>query len=171
MFLYNSIKMYKLLFDSDALIKAAKAGFLESAASAFKIHITNDVYNETVEQGKKRIYEDADKIENLVQNKKIFLIKSAKYAKKPKPKQSFGRGETSVFQAYKKGYLIVTDDLSFVSYLNDVSIRNMSCAHVLIALAKKGRISKEKACYHLEKLSFFIRKEIYELAKKGIKGE
>ena len=163
--------MYKLLFDSDALIKVAKADFLEFIVNAFDAYITEEVYDETVEQGRKRLYEDADKIKNLIDAKKIFVIKSSRYTKKAKPKQSFGMGEASVFQAYKKDYLIVTDDLSFVLYLNEKSIQNISSAHLLMVLLKKGRINKENANYYLEKLKSLIRKEIYELIKKDIKGE
>ena len=163
--------MYKLLFDSDALIKVAKADFLDFTVNAFDVYITEEVYNETVEQGRKRLYEDADKIKNLIDAKKIFVIKSIRYTKKAKPKRSFGMGETSVFQAYKKDYLIVTDDLSFVFYLNEESIQNISSAHLLIALLKKGKIKKENAYHHLEKLKSLIRKEIYELIKNDMKGE
>lgn len=163
--------MYKLLFDSDALIKVAKAEFLETTANVFQVCITDDVYHEAVEQGRRKLYEDADKIKGLIDAKKIFVIKSNKYAKEAKPRKSFGKGEISVFQAYKKNYLIVADDLSFVACLNDESIKNMSSAHVLMALLKKRKIGKEKAYYHLDKLKPLIRKETYELVKSDIKGE
>ncbi len=162
--------MYKLLVDSDALIKVTKAGFIETTASAFKIYITDDVYKEAVEQGRKGLYEDADKIKSLIDAKRILIIKASKY-KKTKPKQDFGKGETSVFQAYKKDYLIVTDDLSFAVYLNEESIKNISSAHLLIELLRKGKIKNTEAYFHLEKLKPLIRKEIYELVKEDIKGE
>ena len=163
--------MYKLLFDSDALIKAAKAEFLEPVANTFEVCITDDVYRETVEQGRTGLYKDADKIKNLIDAKKISVIRSREYIRKAKPKKSFGRGEISIFQAYKKGYLIVADDLSFVVYLNDESIKNVSSAYLLVMLLKKHRIGKEKACYYLDRLKPLIRKDIYELVKSDIKGE
>ena len=163
--------MYKLLFDSDSLIKVTKAGFLENVVNSFKVYITDDVYNETVEEGIERFYEDADKIKNLADNKKISIIKRDKYVKITKPKQSFGKGEVSVSQVHKKDYLTVTDDLSFVSYLNNISIKNISSAHLITALVKKDKISKQEAYYYLENLKPLIRKEIYELVKKDIKGE
>ena len=45
--------MYKLLFDSDALIKISKAEFLDVVAENFDVYITEEVYDETVKEGKK----------------------------------------------------------------------------------------------------------------------
>ena len=71
--------MYKLLFDSDALIKASKAEFLGKIAENFNVSITEEVYNEAVEEGKKRFYLDADKIENLVNAGRIKVINKRYY--------------------------------------------------------------------------------------------
>ena len=111
--------MYKILFDSDALIKISKAEFSDVVVENFDVLITEEVYKETVEEGKRRFYPDSDKIEKLVQDNKIKILKGVYYSKKKKPKQSFGRGEISIFKAYKKDRLIVTDDLSFTSYLQN----------------------------------------------------
>lgn len=160
--------MYKLLFDSDALIKASKAEFLYSVIKNFNVFITEDVYNETVKEGKKGLYPDADKIENFVKEEKIKILKRGYYKKKKKPKQPFGRGEVSVFQAYGKNTIIVTDDLSFTSYIKKEQIRSLSSAHLIYTLVKKEKLSKDKAYYCLEKLKPFIRKSVYELVKKDI---
>ena len=48
--------MYKLLFDSDALIKISKAGFFEPLADTFDVYATDDVYNEAVKQGREGLY-------------------------------------------------------------------------------------------------------------------
>src|SRR3989338_11182952 len=114
--LYKCINMYKLLFDSDALIKASKAEFLDKTVKNFDVSITEEVYNETVKEGKKGFYPDADKIENFVNKGKIKVINKKYYKEKKEPEKSFGKGEKSTFQVYKKGSLIVTDDLSFMSY-------------------------------------------------------
>jgi hypothetical protein len=139
-------------------------------SDTFDICTTDDVYNEAVKQGRERLYEDANKIGDLTEKNKILVIKREKYSKKLKPKKSFGRGEISVFQAYRKGYLVVTDDLSFTTYLNEMSIKNVSPAHLIIALMKKSEISKEKAFYYLGNLKPLIRKEIFEQVNKDIKG-
>ena len=163
--------MYKLLFDSDALIKASKADLLEAVAECFDVLITEEVRNETVEEGKKRFHPDADKIENLINARKIKIINRKNYSKKKEPKESFGKGEISVFKAYKKKYIIVTDDLSFSSYINKEGIKGISSAHLLLLLFKKGKIQKDKAEHYLEKLKPYIRNDTYKLIKNDIKGE
>ena len=163
--------MYKLLLDSDALIKISKAEFLDAAAENFDLSITEEVFEETVVQGKKGFYPDADKIERLIQDGEIKILKGSYRKKRESPKQSFGKGELSIFQAYSKGSLIVTDDFSFTSYLNKVHIKSVSSAHLLYVLVKKNKLKKDKVFDCLEKLKPFIRKEIYKLIKTDIEGE
>ena len=160
--------MYKLLFDSDALIKASKAEFLDKIAENFNASITEEVYAEAVKEGKKGFYQDADKIESFVSNGKIKIINKKFYKKKKKPEKSFGKGEESTFQAYKKGSLIVSDDLSFTSYIKKENIKSLSSAHLIYALVKKKKLSKDDAHYCLEKLRPYIRKEVYKSVKTDI---
>ena len=163
--------MYKLLFDSDALIKISKAELIKIVVECFDVLITEEVYDETVKEGKKWFHPDADEIERLVKEGKIKILREEYYKRRKKPKQSFGLGETSVFQAYKKGNFVVTDDLSFLSYITKENIKNISPTHLLIILVKKGKLKKDEAYFYLEKLRPFIRKEVYELAKNDIKCE
>ena len=44
--------MYKLLIDSDSLIKASKAGFLYQIVHNFEVFITKNVHDEAVTEGK-----------------------------------------------------------------------------------------------------------------------
>ena len=170
-FLYNCINMYKLLADSDALIKISKAEFLDFVVENFQVLITGEVYKETVNEGKRGFYQDAYNIERLIKINKIKVLEGKSYKKNKKPKQNFGKGEESIFQARKKGILIVTDDLSFTLYAQKENIKSISSAHLVFILAKKGKLKKDKAYYFLEKLRPFIRKEIYELVKNDIQGE
>lgn len=163
--------MYKLLFDSDALIKASKADLLATVTECFDVLITEEVYSETVEEGKKGFHPDADRIANLVEDRKIKLTKRKDYIKNKGPKESFGEGEISVFKSYKKNRMIVTDDLRFSSYIGKEDIKNISSAHLLLALVKKGKMQKDKAEYYLEKLKPYIKKGVYELVKQDLKGE
>lgn len=157
--------MYKLLFDGDALIKASKAEFLEKVTDNFDVSITEEVYNETVKEGRKGFYQDADKIDDFVNKGKIKII-NGRY--KSELKQSFGVGEKSTYQAYRKGIVIITDDLKFTAYIKKESVKSLSSAHLIYALVKKKKLSKDNALYCLEKLKPYIRKEVYELIKKDI---
>lgn len=156
--------------DSDALIKISKADFLDILAQKFDLIITEEVYDETVKEGKKGLYPDAYKIEKLVASGKIRMLKATSYIKKKKPKKSFGKGEASLYQAYKNGMLIVSDDLNFWSYVQDENKKILSSAHLVHVLVKKGALKKAEAYSCLEKLRPFVRKEIYELVKKEIHG-
>ncbi len=160
--------MYKLLFDSDALIKSSKAEFLGKIAENFNVSITEEVYYEAVEEGKKGFYQDADKIDDFVNKGKIKVINKEAYTKKKEPQKSLGKGEKSLYQAYKKGSLIISDDLSFMSYLKKEDIKSLSSAHLLYALVKKKKLSKGDAHYCLEKLRPYIRKEVYKSVKTDI---
>ena len=86
------------------------------------------------------------------------------------PKQIFGKGEASIYRAYKKNSLIVTDDLSFTAYIQKENIKSISSAHLISVMLKKNKIKKDKAYECLEKLMPFIRKEIYKLVKEEIEG-
>ncbi len=171
MSLYFCIKMYKLLIDSDALIKISKADLLEIVVKNFDVFITEEVYDETVKVGKKGFYLDADKIESFIQNGNIKILKGKRYRKKKKPKLDFGKGEISIYRAYDKNILIVSDDLSFTSYVKKENLKIISSAHLLFVLVEKVKLKKDKAYYYLEKLKPYIRKEVYELIKRDIKGE
>ena len=95
--------MYKFIFDSDALIKLAKSGILEKICLHYNCIITAEVKNECVDEGKKRLHQDASKIEGLI-NEKLLCIKDPK--KQRKIKERLGRGETSAVNLYfreKKG--------------------------------------------------------------------
>lgn len=160
--------MYKLLFDSDALIKVSKADFLDVASKSFSVLITEEIYDEAVKEGKRRLFPDADEIENLVQQERIKILKKEYYKKRKIPKQLFGKGEISAFQAHTKKNTIVTDDLNFRSYIKKEHGRCLSSAHILYILAKKGKLSKSKAYDCLERLRPYIRKEVYKLIKEDI---
>ncbi len=160
--------MYKLLLDSDALIKISKADFLDKLVQNFDVIMTKDVYQESVTEGKKGFYQDADKIEKLVKEGHIVIIKAIN--KRKKPKQSFGAGETSVFRAYRKNNLIVTDDLKFALYSKKENMQVISSVHLLVILFKKNKLSKNEAYVCLERLKPFIRKELYETVKKELGG-
>ena len=160
--------MYKFLIDSDALIKISKAGFLGTLTENFDVLITKEIYEETVIEGKTGFYQDADKIESLVQNGKIKILK---VRHKKNSNLNFGKGELSILNIHKKDSLIITDDLRFTSYMQKENIKSVSSAHLLLTLVKKGKINKNKAYYYLEKLKPFIRKEVYKLVKNDIRSE
>jgi len=75
--------MYKFVIDSDALIKLTKTGLLEQVCRHYNCAITSEVKEESVDEGKKRFYKDALKIEELIGKKllKVIELKKAKSIK------------------------------------------------------------------------------------------
>ena len=70
--------MYKFVIDSDALIKLTKTGLLEQVCRHYNCAITSEVKEESVDEGKKRFYKDALKIEELIGKKLLKVIELKK---------------------------------------------------------------------------------------------
>lgn len=152
--------MYKFLIDSDALIKLAKSDMLEQICQHYNCSITPEVKNECVDEGKRRLYEDALKIEEFI-NKKLLRILDSKKA--IKIRENFGRGETSTINLYfqEKGSIIITDDSAFIKYLEENNIKFSIPARIIVLMKINNKIDKKTALNCLEKMKEFIKEEVY----------
>lgn len=157
--------MIVFVLDSDGLIKLTKASVIEVLAEYRKCVITQEVFNEAVKAGKERFYEDAYIIEDLI-NRRLLTIKKVKFTELPE----LGKGEASSLEILKKGKYnaIITDDRKFLKMLEGQNIPFVMPSDVIIALLKRHKITTKKASEALEKIRPFIRKEIYERAKKEV---
>lgn len=162
--------MYKLIVDSDALIKLMKSGVLEKICQYYNCIITNEVKNECVDEGKKRLHKDALKIEELI-NKKLLITKDAKKARKIK--ENLGKGEVSTVNLYfqEKNSIIVTDDSAFIRYLEENNIKFLIPADLILLMKNSNKIDRKTALKYLEKMRDFIREEVYTDVKKDIKED
>tara|TARA_Y100000310_G_scaffold139131_2_gene138376 strand:+ start:98 stop:589 length:492 start_codon:yes stop_codon:yes gene_type:complete len=162
--------MYNLLFDSDALIKLTYSESIFKICETFNCLITKEIQEETVVEGKKRLYPDAIKIEKLIIDKKLKVKNSKKTIK---TKENFGVGEESILRLYntfKKG-IIVTDDLAFIKYLESNNIIFIIPTDLIIILNKLKKINYEEAIYFLDKIKVFIKEEVYNETKKELKED
>lgn len=159
--------MYKFILDSDALIKLTKAGLLEDVCRYYNCIITTEVKNETVDEGKRRLHNDALKIEYLI-NKKSLKIKDPK--KSRKTKESLGKGEMSTASLYFEGKnrIIVTDDSAFIKYLEENDIKFSIPADLILLMKVANKIDRKTALMYLEKMKDFIKEEVYSDVKKDI---
>lgn len=159
--------MYKLLIDSDALIKLTKSGLLEGICRHYNCTITTEVKNESVDEGKKRLYKDALKIEEII-NKKLLKITNLK--KSRKTKENLGKGEISTLNLYfeEKNSVIVTDDSAFIKYLEENNIKFFVPADLILLMKVSNKIDKETALKCLKKIKHFIREDVYNDIKKDI---
>lgn len=162
--------MYKFVMDSDALIKLTKSGIIEEICHHYYCIITPEVKNECVEEGKKRLYDDALKIEGLI-NKNLLKIVESKES--VKIKNNFGKGEISTLNIYfqEKNSFIVTDDSAFITYLEENDIKFFISADLIFLMKVSNKIDKKTALNYLEKIREFIREEVYNDIKKDIKED
>lgn len=160
--------MYKLILDSDALIKLTKSEVLETLCNCYKCIITNEVKIECVDEGKKRLHKDAVKIEEFI-NKKLLKIAGLK--KETKIKENLGKGELSTLNLYyqEKNCIIITDDATFIKYLEENDIKFSVPANMIFLMNTSNKIDKKAAIEYLEKMRQFINEKVYANVKKDIK--
>ena len=164
--------MYKLIFDSDALIKLIKAKSPREIFKNFEAFIANEVYDECVTEGKKAFFEDAFAIESLVEE---GLIKKIKIKKDPKIQralkdENFGKGEVGSLYLYRniKADAICSDDERFLNFLDDNQINFIMPADLVVRLKEIKVISKEKTSRILDGLKPFIKESAYLKLKNQI---
>jgi len=164
--------MYKLIFDSDALIKLIKAGIPKEIFKSFRAFITNEVYDECVIEGKKAFFDDAFIIESLVEDgliKKIKIRKSIEI-KMALEMEKFGKGEESSLHLYHnlKADAICSDDEKFLNFLDMNNIKLILPADLIVRLKETNLLSREKAIRILDELEPFIKEHTYHKSKKQI---
>lgn len=87
-----------LIFDSDALIKLAKSQALKKILQGYSCSITEQVYGEAVEEGQRKLYEDAFLIAEFVELK-LLKVEGIKEMQKV---AQLGKGELSTLALFKK---------------------------------------------------------------------
>lgn len=159
--------MYKIVFDSDGLIKLVKAGIFDSIK--LKCIISQQVYREAVVEGKKQLYQDAFEIEKFIKNKKITVIKITIDETIP----GLGKGELSTLLLFKKlkAHAIISDDRKFLKLLDERQIAYIVPTEAIVGLASNKHLEKEKAIQALNKIKNLVRKENYESAVNALGGE
>ncbi len=154
------------VFDSDGLIKVVHSGIFEKINT--KCVISQQVYEEVVEQGKRRLYFDAFQIERWINENKIKVIKVKKKIEIP----GLGSGELSTLTLYKEisGKAIVSDDRRFLQLLEQEDIPFIIPTGIIVSLFESKRLSKGDALDALSKIKVFVRNEDYENAAEIIGG-
>ena len=153
--------MYNLILDSDALIKLVHSKALVKICETFNCIITAEVKRETVDEGKKRFYPDAEIIEKLVDNKLLKIKNSNKDIEIIK---NLGKGELSILSLSKelKNHIIISDDKTFIKELEKEDIIFLIPTDLIILLKRLKKINKEEAENYLEKIKVFISEENYK---------
>jgi len=148
------------------LIKLTKVGILSKFIQHIECHIPEQVYYETVKQGKKSFYGDAEEIEQAVGNKKIKVHKIT-----IKTRPGFGKGEIATKHLAEKinAHAIMSDDAKFLkSVCNHTTLLS---THAIILLWIGKLITKKEAVEYIEKIKPMVTKKAYENAIKNLGGK
>jgi len=165
--------MNSIILDADGLIKLGKTGLLPFLARSYNCIITDQVFKEAIEKGKKYFYEDAFVLENYTSQGivKVATTKTNSKAKKILQNiQSLGEGEKSTLHLFynQSALAIVSDDTTFLNLLDRYDISYLTPASLILRFVKLKKISKKEGLIALENLRPYIRSSIYELTKKEL---
>ncbi len=173
-----------MVLDSDALIKLEKAKVLKKLSKTYNCVIPKSVYRETVVNGKKQLYEDAFRIENIVDD----LIEVLETEKNPKTQvkeltnkdiNSLGKGETEALQLLinRDTKAIISDDKYFLKVIDnyndntDNGLSYLTIAQTIILLMKNEVTTEEEARNSLKKIKNVISDVDYKKALSKLGGE
>jgi len=162
------------VFDSDGLIKMAKSGVLEVALECFNSFISQEVFDETVTEGKKFQFEDANIIEEMITNgwlqiQKYSIDKNVEGKLKNKPR--LGSGEISSIHLFNslKADAIITDDQKFIKFLESEQLPIIVPASLIHKICQFKKISKGQALSSLQKIKPLIKDDTFEKIDRKIK--
>lgn len=159
--------MRALVFDTDGLIKLTRTEIVEIIP--LPCFIPQEVFEEAVIEGKKRLYEDAFQIENMINRKRIIVKK----VEKRELLAGFGKGESATLALYfqEKASAIVSDDKKFVAYLQKRNIPFIIPTEVIVGLVHKKKLEKSEGEEALAKIKPFVREENYNYALEALGGK
>lgn len=142
-----------IISDATSLILLAKAGLLETFAGRNKIIVPRLVYEEVI-KGKDNGREDSMLVERLAAEKKLLVSLPKKSAKNKIEKLFNLRGGEleTIAVAFGQRHTILSDDKKCLNAAKALNIDSITSLDVVVAMHKKGVISKEKATDCLDKL-------------------
>lgn len=162
---------HKFIIDADSLIKLTKASIIKKMCKNFNCSITKEVYEEVVTQGKERLYQDAFKIEKLVQNKSIKLNKTK--PKEMEVRKTLDEGEKSIYLLHKssKNTMLVSDDNTFLNFLKEEEEKFTTPTRLITLLKSLNIIDSKQALVYLNKMKPYIKSKTYLMVKETLREE
>ena len=151
--------MYNFVFDADALIKLAHSGSLNIICKTFQCVTTSEVKREVVDEGKKRLYSDAEIIEELIVSKALEVNEVS-----GDTSQRLGKGEMSVFSLSKKitNSIVISDDRTFIKLLEREGIDFLTPSDVIILLREIGKITNKDKDKFANNIKSFVSEKEYK---------
>jgi len=158
--------------DTDALIKLTKISAKGAVGAAFTVLVPPDVQEECVQQGKAGGFPDALRVEENI-GRGVLTVRRPKRSTKSEAIVRDLRllgGEADVLRLQQSGGvdLVVSDDRKFLQILEALGIRFTTPGALIAALSRTGKMPRDAAREHLEKLAALISEEEYSEAKRAI---
>lgn len=161
-----------IVADADGLIKLGKSGALSALLSAAKVLVPQAVWNEAIEEGKRRMYEDAYILERKLEAGGAEVV-----AHEPSEEAeallagsaaALGAGESAALRVFfaRGADAILTDDRAFLGLLASSAppVPALVPAAAIVSLAEADRLSLEGAKEALSKLEGSVRKSVLAAA-------
>ena len=161
--------------DTDALIKLTKSSGKGAVGAAFTVLISEEVQRECVQQGKAGGFPDAVRVEDNIKQG-VLTVRRSKRSKRAEAIVKDLRvsgGEADTLRLHQAGGvdLVVSDDRRFLQILEALEIRYTTPGLLIAGLARTGKMQREAALEHLEKLAAFISDEEYSEARRAIEED
>ncbi len=168
--------MYTIVVDADGLIKLGKSGALPMLLGAARLLVPNAVWEESVEEGKRRMYEDAHDLEAALAQggAEIVSYESGEEAERllRGSAASFGAGERAALAVFCAvgADAVLTDDRAFLGLLAgaDPPVPALVPAAAIVALAEGDWMTVEEAREALGKLKPSIRSDVHAAAMEDL---
>jgi len=159
--------MYKIVFDSDGLLKARKAAFLDAVSRTYACLLPDEVFQETVVAARNAHPEEAREIEGLIGEGKIVPRRRARSAAADRILRwstSLGEGECGALRLFyqESADFLVTDDRAFLNLLTRHRIPFLTPAELLVRLRMENGLTPEGAVQAADRLRPFVRRDVYE---------
>jgi len=164
---------FRMVLDSDGLIKLAKSEMLEVTLKAWDCLVPQAVYVETVERGIRAAYPDALAIREALQPQTVRpMVHHPRATMLLQQKRNLGRGEQEALHLFfrARAHAIISDDAAFVTVLEQAGIPYLPPALVLLELAHHQQLEPRAALEGLERMRALIRPEIYRMARSNLEA-
>ncbi|HEX5847967.1 MAG TPA: hypothetical protein VFY59_02130 [Rubrobacter sp.] len=168
--------MYTIVVDADGLIKLGKSGALPALLGAARLLVPKAVWEEAVEEGKRRMYEDAHELEAALLQGAAEVVSHEVGEKVERllagSAASFGAGERAALAVYfaAEADAVLTDDRAFLGLLAgaDPPVPALVPAAAIVALAEGGLVTIDEAREALAEIEPAIRRGAYEAAMEDL---
>ena len=164
--------MHTIVADADGLIKLGKSGALPTLLSATRVLVPQAVWDEAIEEGKRRMYEDAYVLERELRASGAEVVadehNEEAEALLAGSATALGAGERAALGVFfvRSAEAVLTDDRAFLGLLAaaEPTVPALVPAAAIVSLMEAGRLSTEDAREALGKLEGSVRKSVLRAA-------